>query len=188
MKVFDFDNTIYKGESTFDFAIYVMKRKKSLLRYIPRIVWILLLYKICKMNIEEFTERLEKNSKLFLENEELITSLVPEFWLDNIEKLYPNMLKKIQKEDIIITTSPKFLIDGVRDLLNTEKILTTELDLKSGKIKYLNFQENKVKSFEKKYKGEKIEALYTDSYNDTPLMEIAKSVYIVKNGIPRKIK
>ena len=31
MQVFDFDNTIYHGESTFDFALYVIMRRKRLL-------------------------------------------------------------------------------------------------------------------------------------------------------------
>ena len=30
MKVFDFDNTIYNGESSFDFALFMVKKKKVL--------------------------------------------------------------------------------------------------------------------------------------------------------------
>ena len=186
--MFDFDNTIYDGESSFDFALYVIKKKKSLIVHLPAILRILFLYKICKMDIEEFTKRLEKYASIFLENQELIEDSVEEFWDCHIDKLYPNMLKKVKEEDVIITTCPSFLMNGIRDVLHTDHILSTELDLKSGCIEYLNFRENKVKKWKKNYHNEKIEALYTDSYNDQPLMDIAKSVYIVKKGIPKKIK
>ena len=92
--MFDFDNTIYDGESSFDFALYVMKKKKSLIVHLPAILRILFLYKICKMDIDEFTKRLEKYASIFLENQELIEESVEEFWNSRIEKLYPNMLKK----------------------------------------------------------------------------------------------
>ena len=35
VNVYDFDNTIYHGESTFDFALYVIMRRKRLLKKIP---------------------------------------------------------------------------------------------------------------------------------------------------------
>lgn len=188
MRVFDFDNTLFKGESVFSFAIFVMKKKKSLIRYIPGCVRILFLYKRRKMDIESFTKKLEKYTTIFLENREFIESLVEEFWILHIERLYPHMLKLVHKEDIIITSSPDFLISSIKDLLNTDHILCTKLDLEKGKILDLNFQENKVKNFNKYYKGKVIDEFYTDSYNDQPLMDISKSVFLVKNGVCKKIK
>ena len=41
MQAFDFDNTIYKGESAFDFALFVMRKKISLIRYLPHILSLL---------------------------------------------------------------------------------------------------------------------------------------------------
>ena len=188
MRVFDFDNTIYKGESSFDFAMFVVKRKKTLIRYIPAFLKMLFLYKRCKMDIETFTKQLEKYATPFFKNLDIIQELVDEFWTENIGKLYPEMLKKITKEDIIITSSPDFLLNEIKDVLNTNQILTTELDLKKKKIKFLNFQENKVKALKENYPKKKIKELYTDSYNDKPLMDLAENVYLVKNGICNKIK
>ncbi len=188
MRVFDFDNTIYKGESTFDFAVFVMKKKKSLLRYLPGIVQLLLKYHFCKMDVNTFQNKIQEYTQIFLKNKEMIQDLVDEFWLLHLENIYPHMLKKIHKDDVILTTSPDFLMKGISDILPTNKILTTELDLENGCIKYFNFRENKVKNFKRKYGQEKISELYTDSYNDQPLMDIAKHVFLVKNGVPKKIK
>ena len=35
MNVYDFDNTIYRGESAVDLFWYYLKQDKSLLRYVP---------------------------------------------------------------------------------------------------------------------------------------------------------
>ena len=37
MNVFDFDETIYRGDSTRDFVIFCMKRHKKALLYLPYI-------------------------------------------------------------------------------------------------------------------------------------------------------
>ncbi len=188
MRVFDFDNTLYQGESTFDFAMFIVKKKKSLLRYVPQFIRILFLYKVCKLDINEFTDKLEKYSKQFLENKEWIMESVDEFWDENIGKLYPHMLKKIKKSDVILTTSPDFLLKGIDDVLNTDHIFGTTLDFAKGKISHLNFQENKVKKFLEAYPNKEIDEFYTDSYNDEPLMKISKKVFLVKNGVIKQIK
>ena len=45
MNAYDFDNTIYDGESLFDFFIFCMYKKKSLILYFPFVLYILVLYK-----------------------------------------------------------------------------------------------------------------------------------------------
>ena len=188
MRVFDFDNTIYKGESTFDFAVFVIRKKPSLLRYLPSCINILLHYKFGHMNVDTFTKYLEKYAKIVLKNKELICSLVDEFWLQNIDRIYPHMLKKIRKDDVILTTAPDFLMKGIQDILPTDHLFTTRVDFQKGKILYLNFHENKVKNFQKHYHKEAIDELYTDSYNDQPLIDIAKHFYLVKNGVMKQMK
>jgi len=188
VKVFDFDDTLYNGESVFDFALFVIKRKKSFIWLIPSFVRILLLYKLCWYDISSFTAQISKYSKVFMKNQELIRNLVAEFWEENIHKLYPEMLKKVTPKDVIITSSPSFLIDGIKDVLHTNHILSTELDFENGKILYLNFQENKVKKFQEVYKNRKIKYLYTDSFNDEKLMDISENVFLVKKGKCKKIK
>ena len=93
MKVFDFDNTIYNGESSFDFALFMVKKKKSLIKYLPNFLYLLVLYKLCLLSPEDFVKRLEKFMGVFMENKEFTLKCIKEFWLLNIEKLYPHMLK-----------------------------------------------------------------------------------------------
>lgn len=188
MKVFDFDNTLYDGESIFDFAMFVIRKKKSLLFYVPIGIKMLFFYKMRRYDIDSYTKDLKKYMKPLLENQEFIQNLVGEFWEEHIDKLYPHMLKKIKKEDVIVTASPDFLISGIQDVLNTDHILSTEVDFQKRCLRYLNFQENKVKLFYKKFSKKQIDEFYTDSYNDKPFMDISKSVYLVKKGVCKKIK
>ena len=188
MQVFDFDNTIYHGESTFDFAVFIIVRKKSLLKYFPGILKLLIKYKRCKMSTLEFQYELEKYTKVFLENKDFIRQSVKEFWQKNRQKLNPEMLAKIKKEDVILTCSPSFLINEIKEDLHTKNIIATEINIEEGKIEYLNFGKNKVQIFKEKYPKKKITTVITDSYNDQALMDEAKHVYLVKKKECLKIK
>ena len=188
MQVFDFDNTIYHGESTFDFAMFIIKRKKSLLKCAPGITLLLIKYKRCKMNALEFQTELEKFTGPFLQNKEFIKKSVQDFWQKNRKKLDQNIIKKIKKNDVILTCSPSFLIKEIENDLNTKNIVATEIDIDEGKIHFLNFGKNKVKIFQEKFPKKKIQTVYTDSYNDKEKMDEAKKVYNVKKGKCTKIK
>lgn len=188
MQVFDFDNTIYRGESTFDFAVYVILRRKKLITKLPGIVKILWKYKKCKLSVQEFQRELEKYTEDFLKNSDFIKECVTAFWQKNLKKLDLEMIKKIKKEDAIVTCSPSFLLDEIKDKLVAKRLITSEFDLETGKIHCLNFGKNKVQNFRKKYPKLKIEMVYTDSYNDQALIDIAKHATLVKKGKCIQIK
>ena len=92
MQAFDFDNTLYKGESTFDFALFVIKKNKRLIKHLPGILRALGAYKLCLWDEEKFLRELEKYTKVFLENKDLLKELTQEFWLSHEKNLYLNML------------------------------------------------------------------------------------------------
>lgn len=188
MQAFDFDNTIYKGESSFDFALFVVKHEPKLLRYLPVVFKVLISYKSSKMSVEEYTELLNKYMYVFLDNQERILELVDAFWETHEKKLYLNILERIHFHDVIITTAPDFLMQGIKKRLRTGNILCTKTDLKKGKLVWLNFHENKVLAFKKKYPKKVIKNFYTDSYNDAPFMDFSKNVYLVHHGDVEKIK
>lgn len=47
MKVFDFDNTLYHGESAVDLALYMIRNNKKIILYLPKIFVNLINYKLC---------------------------------------------------------------------------------------------------------------------------------------------
>ena len=53
MNAYDFDNTIYDGESIYDFFIFAIKTDKKLLKFFPRIFILLIKYKLNKVKITD---------------------------------------------------------------------------------------------------------------------------------------
>ena len=182
MKVFDFDNTIYRGESSVDFSFYMIRHNRKILRYIPTILLSLVGYKLVLLKKERLESIINNFFAGVLEGTESPSDFVRPFWDTHVHKLNRKILQLIEPEDVIISASPIFLLDGIREHLNTDRIIGTEVDLAQKKITWFNFGDNKVKRYRALYGDRKIDAFYTASYNDKDLMDIAEKVYIIKKG------
>ena len=181
MKVFDFDNTIYNGESIVDFFAFLLKKNKSLAFYIPKLIKTIAKYKHQKLSIDELYQIADKLSPLIIKNKENAEQLIKEFWLKNGYKLKDEMLDKIDENDVIITASPQVLIDGIKDKLRTKNIICSKINLDTGKLEYLCMHSNKVSAFKELYGDIEIDEFYTDSLNDIPMMNLSKRTFLV-NG------
>ena len=184
MKVFDFDNTIYRGESSIDFSFYMIKYNRKILKYVPLILGSLVGYKLCLLSRERLESIINGFFEGVLDGADDSLVFIDRFWETHARKLNKRVLALIEPEDVIISASPCFLLDGIRDRLGTKNIVGTEVDLKKKKLTWFNYGENKVKRFRELYGDKTIDAFYTDSYNDRDLMEISKKVFIVKKGVP----
>ena len=183
MKVFDFDNTIYDGESSLDFFIFCLKRKKSLVTHLPSVIFNLIRYKTGRVGIEAIYPFCSKMMKVFFENSADARTLLKLFWDENSSKLRSNMLALISANDVIISASPRFLLEGIKDRLKAQTLICTETD--RDRVIFLCYGKNKVNAFDKQLCGAHIDEFYTDSMNDEPMMRRAKRAYLV-NG--NKIK
>ncbi len=186
MKAFDFDNTIYRGESSIDLAVYMIRNNKKIILYLPMIFKNLVKYKLCMIGREEMEIILNDFCQAVMGDKDEVPEIIDRFWQTHTHKLNRRILKLISPEDIIITAGPDILINGIRDSLHTDHIISSEVDLNSGRFTYLNFKDNKVRRFKELYGDTPIDVLYTDSYNDRALMEISDRVFLVKKGVPIK--
>ena len=182
MKVFDFDNTLYDGECSLDFFLYCLKKKKSLIKYLPTVTSKALKYKTGIVPESEVYEFVNSMLKIFFDNCENLDRLVQDFWKTHRRKLKDFMLKKISPEDAIISASPRFLLDGVADRLNTQHILCTEIDMESQTLSFLCYSQNKVHAFTEAFGDTPIEVFYTDNMNDMPLIQRAEHAVLVKGS------
>ena len=188
MKVFDFDNTLYRGESSVDLALYMIKNNKRIILYLPKIFINLIKYKLCIADKKKMVAAVNDFLKDALLSKNEIYNSVNGFWDKNKHKLDRKMLDRIKSDDVVITAGPDFLINGIRDLIGTEHIICSSIDPDKMKVRYLNFGENKVKGFKAMYGEKRIDRFYTDSYNDKALMDISDKVFIVKKGRLRRVK
>ena len=188
MKAFDFDNTLYRGESSLDFSLYMIRTNKKILLYLPVIMANTVKYKLCLVDRDKLGETITKYMKIVIRSKNEILHLVEEFWKTHADRLDPKMLRRVGPDDLIITAGPSFLLDGIRDRLGTQNIISSEVDLDKKEITHFNFKENKVRRFRELYGDAGIESFYTDSYNDRAVMEISEKVFLVKNGKIKRIK
>lgn len=189
MNVYDFDNTIYDGESLIDFFLFSIKKRKSLIKYLPLIFYTASLYKLRLLPIEKLYKLAGKMSSAIIDNKENAEMFIRDFWNENFSKLKPYYLNKLKSGDVIISASPRILIEGILNKLKTNNLVCSELDLETGTFDFVCFKENKALAFKKKYPNVTIDEFYTDSLNDISLIELSKKAYLVKKRkIPKQIK
>lgn len=184
MNVFDFDGTIYAGDSTVDFFLYALKQKPTILRYAPKQAWGFLLYglkRISKTKLKEYF--FSFLSGIYAEK------MSEDFWDQNHHKIYRWYLDQQQPDDLIISASPEFLLKPICQRLDIHHLIASKVDVQTGKF----FGENcrgqvKVQRLESEYNVIYIDSFYSDSLSDLPLAEIADKAFLVNKGMVREWK
>lgn len=192
MNVFDFDNTIYDGESSVDFFLWYIKKDPSLIKFIPSVAVALFKYKTGKLTVEkalsQYGTKLTAYFKEKLSGENTLSADARIFWKAHAANLKPIFKNSFSSDDVIISCSPRFLLAEPLNMLGIKKCICSEIDETTGEITRLCFRENKVKAFFNEYPQCEIDNFYTDSFNDKPLMDISKNVFLVKGSEIKKIK
>ena len=180
--VYDFDGTIYDGDSTLDFIKFLINKKKSIIFHLPKMFIYLIKYKLKIISKEIMKECFFEVFNKFDDVDEL----VKEFWDKNEFKLkYFFIKKKSHKNDIIASASPEFLLEPISKKYKVKDLFASPVDKKNGKYNGLNCHGvEKVRLINNKYQGCVIEEMYSDdSKADKPLLELANKSYIVKKNV-----
>ena len=182
MNVYDFDNTIYDGESAFDFFLFSLRRHPRLIRYLVTVTVSLVRYKLCRISREELLALAEKNMFGLLHACPDYEALIERFWDRNMKKIKPFYLRRRQEDDVVLTASFDFLIRPCCKRLGITRVICSEADLTHGKITRLCFRENKPTLFDEIFPGAEIENFYTDSPNDLPFIRRARHSFYVRGA------
>lgn len=189
MRVFDFDNTIYDGESGMDIFLYYLKRDpKGVAKFVPKFMEGFLKYKRHVITIDEVKSEYASYVKEYFERIENIYDDFENFWdinMKNIKSFYP----KIQKEDdVVLSACPYCLLSVATKRLGIKNVIATDLNPETGEIGEICYHDNKVKMFRERYGNVEIDEFYTDSMSDKPMMDISKTVFLVDGDKLIKIK
>ncbi len=189
MNVYDFDDTIYDGDSSFDLFKSYFKKDPALIRYVPVVLKVLRNYRKGKARFEDFINNFGCIFEDYFRAHDMdMDVLVKEFWDKNEKKIKP-WYKKVQKEDdVIITATPAFMMGEICNRLGVKYYLGTEFDVEKGKFLRGCFRERKIEFFREAFPDGVIDDFYTDSYNDKFLFPYAKRVFIVKGEKITRIK
>ncbi|MBR5587006.1 MAG: haloacid dehalogenase-like hydrolase [Clostridia bacterium] len=178
MNVYDFDETIYHGDSTRDFYFFCLKNYPKVAKHLPMQGWYGLQFGLKIMPKTQFKEKFYG----FLKSIPDIDGAVAEFWRTHEKNLKKWYLDQKREDDLIISASPEFLLKPICGKLGI-RVIASRVDKFSGKTDGENcWGEEKVKRFYAAGGGE-IDEFYSDSYSDTPLALLAEKSFLVKGNV-----
>ncbi len=180
MNVYDFDKTIYRGDSTAGLVLYCFQKRPLCLLSLPRTGICGLLYLLGIMKKKTFKQNLFHMFAYIPDSREVIEAFIASH-KDHIKEWY---LRQQKEDDVIISASPEFLIIPFCRALGIDAVMASPVELSTGRYRGENCHgEEKVKRFFKVFPDGKIDEFYSDSYSDAPLAGLAAKAYLVKGDI-----
>lgn len=179
IKIYDFDHTIYRGNSSIDFYLFCLIIKPHILIFLPYQIWHIILY---ILRIEDKTS-MKSHLFIFLRGVKNLDFILKKFWDKKFKKMKKWYVLKDHSKDVIISASPVFLLQPVSKKLKIHKLIATIHNIENGKIIGKNcFGEEKVKRLQNSMKNYDAVEAYSDHLSDLPMLKIAQKRYIVKGN------
>ena len=177
MNVYDFDNTILRGDSTARFFAYCLLHYPKMWLDVPAqaVNGLLFALKIRKKQV--FKQRMLGFLRLIGD----VDLAVEKFWKENFCRIKPFYAETRRPDDVVISASPQFLIEPACRKLGISCWMGSPVDKRTGVFSGLNCHgKEKVRRFYEVFPDGKIEKFYSDSHSDDPLAEISAEAVLVK--------
>lgn len=176
MNVYDFDKTIYSGDSSLDFYCFCIQKKIWILCMLPIQVLYFVLYRFGIISKMLFKEKFFS----FLSLLTGIDSLVDEFWGHNKFKIKPWYIMQKKDDDVVISASPRFLLAPICRYLGIKHLIASEVDSNTGKFFSANcYGAEKVSRFFQCFPDGRVDEFYSDSKSDLPMAKYAEKSFLV---------
>ena len=140
MRVFDFDGTIYDGESLFDLYLFSAKYNPKVLRYIAPVLRYAIKYKLGRATSDQMEYGVVKLCHGYLselaeslEFEELVNA----FWDQNMKRIKP--WYEPREDDAILTASFDITVGEACRRLGVQHLVSSTIDDNTLNVNYLNF-------------------------------------------------
>ena len=177
MNVYDFDNTILRGDSTARFCAYCLRHYPAVWADLPGQVVNALLFGLKIRKKQVFKQRLLS----FLRRIDDVDAAVEGFWEANFERVKPFYRETHRPDDVVISASPEFLIAPACARLGIKMVMGSPVDKRTGIFSGPNCHgAEKVRRFREIYPTAQIDTFYSDSHSDDPLARLAQRAVLVK--------
>ncbi len=177
MRTYDFDETIYNGDSTRDFYFYCLKKYPRILLELPRQFGHFLLF---ATGIERKTV-FKSHFYRFFRHIPDMDKAVADFWETHFCNIKEWYLSDVRPDDVIISASPAFLLEIPCRRLGLTPPIASLVDKKTGAYTGENcYGEEKPPRFRALYPDAAVEEFYSDSLSDMPMALLAKERFIVR--------
>lgn len=188
VNVFDFDNTIYDGETLVDYIMYYIKHDPKIWKYVPKLLIIAMKDKFHLFTFEEALHAYADFLEGYYVTLENPAENIVDFWDKNEHRIKPWYNEVRSDTDIIVSGTLDFILEEIAKRVGFKNYVGSSIDNNTGKFKRLCFLENKVTLFHEVFPDYEIENFYTDSMNDKAMMDIAEHVFLVKKDSITQIK
>ena len=186
--VYDFDGTIYDGDSTVDFVRYCLRRHPGMIAALPRVTAAALSLVTRRIGLTQF--------KTVLFGEMARRFSLPEeagrFWQDmkTRAKIGPWFFDTPRDVPIVIASaSPEFELQYAARLLGVGTLIGTRCDEATGALIGKNCKgEEKLRRIGEAVGPFEIRAMYTDDTRaDGPLLSAARERYLLTHGTVQRL-
>ena len=182
MNVYDFDGTIYNGDSSIDFYFYSLRRNPRVILYLPKQLFAFILYFLKIIDKTRVKEEFFSFVKL-IDIEEFVSG----FWNRNRRKIFTWYLEQKTNKDVIISASPEFLLKSICETMGVNCLIASKVSSINGKFSGKNCSgEEKVNRFKEIFGDSIIDSFYSNSEKDLPLARLSKRPYKVIRGKVKK--
>ena len=186
--VYDFDGTIYDGDSTVDFTRFCLRRHPSLLLALPRFAWVCLRLAAGRAGLREMKSVLfsEMARRFSLEDE------ARQFWQQPKTRAKLGAWFETTPRDVpivIASASPEFELRHAAKLLGVDTLIGTRANAETGELIGKNCKgAEKIRRIGEAIGPFTVRAMYTDSVkSDGPLLDMAQEKYLVRHGKVQKL-
>ena len=177
MNAYDFDGTIYDGDSSIDFVAFCMRRHPSLFGRLPAMAAAGARYRLGRID----KTAMKQVFFAFLGKLDDCDAEVRAFWDANFRKIKGWYIEQRRCDDLIISASPEFMLEEACARLGLTNLLASRVDKGTGVFDGPNCRgEEKVRRFHAAFPKATIENFYSDSVKaDWPMAALAQQAWLV---------
>tara|TARA_A100001015_G_scaffold280256_1_gene342246 strand:+ start:5861 stop:6472 length:612 start_codon:yes stop_codon:yes gene_type:complete len=188
--VYDFDGTIYNGDSFVDFWKFIIKNNWLAIIFLPFQLVMAGLFFLKLISPQRLKESFLTFFALLAPIRQ--AAIIESFWTTHHHKInpwiYSHFLERNQQFFVCISASPEFLLAPIIQDLNFQMLIGSIFKVTDTKIVNQMVSKN-CKGMEKIHRlnavfkdGYTIDQFYSDHPDDAPLFKLANESYLVKNG------
>lgn len=178
MRAFDFDGTLYDGDSSIDFYAFLLSRRPSCIRFLPRFFVGFLQFVAGRKT----RTAMKEDFFSFLRACPAVEDDIEAFWKNHRRKLKPSLMRKVKCGDLVVSASPEFLLKPICAEMGVV-LIASVVDVHTGCFLSPNCRgEEKIRRVRQACQDDEIEEFYTDSLIDAPLARYAKKSYLVEGS------
>lgn len=187
LDVYDFDGTIYDGDSTVDFVLFCLRRHPRLSLDLARCIPTVAQISLRRVNLTQFKSILFRAMAKVIDLNEEATR----FWADERtrSKLGAWFFKTPRDLPIVIASaSPEFELRHAMPFLGAFALIGTRCEANGQLIGENCKGEEKIRRLHALYGNFSVRAMYTDSpKSDAPLLAVARERFLVTHGSVKRI-